>query len=129
MTLDRSPRRYVFGGPAEPVATVTDGTALTVDTEDCFGGAVRSAYDLPSQVVDLARVNPVTGPFHVEGAQPGDTLALHFASIEPSRDWAVSATFPHFGALTSTHATATLQQPLPEQTFPFDGTVQEEPSL
>lgn len=35
-------------------------------------------------------------------------------SIEPARDWAASTTVPLFGALTSTHATASLQPPLPE---------------
>ena len=52
-------------------------------------------------------MNPLTGPFYVEGAEPGDTLAVHFVSIEPSRDWAASSTIPLFGALTSTHVTAT----------------------
>jgi acetamidase/formamidase len=41
-------------------------------------------------------------------------VAVHFVSIEPARDWAASTTVPLFGALTSTHATATLQPPLPE---------------
>jgi acetamidase/formamidase len=39
---------------------------------------------------------------------------VHFVSIEPARDWAASTTVPLFGALTSTHTTATLQPPLPE---------------
>jgi acetamidase/formamidase len=39
---------------------------------------------------------------------------VHFVAIEPARDWAASTTVPLFGALTSTHATATLQPPLPE---------------
>ena len=39
-------------------------------------------------------MNPLTGPFHVEGAEPGDTLAVHFVSIEPSRDWAASTHHP-----------------------------------
>jgi acetamidase/formamidase len=39
---------------------------------------------------------------------------VHFLSIEPSRDWAASSTVPLFGALTSTHLTATLHDPLPE---------------
>jgi len=59
-------------------------------------------------------LNPQTGPFSIEGAEPGDTLAVHFVSIEPSRDWAASCSVPLFGALTSTHTTATLQPPLPE---------------
>jgi amino acid transporter/acetamidase/formamidase len=57
---------------------------------------------------------PQTGPFHVEGAEPGDTLAVHFVSIEPSRDWAASTTVPLFGALSATHTTAMLHEPLPE---------------
>jgi amidase len=90
---------------------------LRVRTEDCFGGRVRGVADLPSQVCEFPYLNPVSGPFHVEGAQPGDTLALHFISITPARDWAVSSTFPHFGALTSTSHTATLQPPLEERVW------------
>ncbi len=110
---------YTFGGRA-PVATVRPGDTLVVSTEDCFGGAVRSVNDLPSQVCEFPYLNPVTGPFHVEGAEPGDTLALHFASITPARDHAFSSTFPLFGALTSTHATATLQPPLEERVWRYD---------
>jgi acetamidase/formamidase len=65
-------------------------------------------------------VNPQTGPFFVEGAEPGDTLAIHFVSIEPSRDWGASCTVPLFGALTSTHQTATLQEPLPEVVWIYE---------
>lgn len=65
-------------------------------------------------------LNPVTGPFHVEGAEPGDTLAVHFVEIVPARDWAVSTTFPHFGALTTTHTTAVLHPPLEELVWRYD---------
>jgi acetamidase/formamidase len=110
---------YTFGGRAA-VATVRPGDTLVVSTEDCFGGAVRSVDDLPSQVCVFPFLNPVTGPFHVEGAEPGDTLALHFVSITPARDYAFSSTFPLFGALTSTHTTATLQPPLEERVWRYD---------
>ncbi len=75
---------------------------------------MRGKGDLVSQVCEFPFLNPQTGPFYVEGAEPGDTIAVHFVSIEPSRDWAASTTVPLFGALTSTHLTATLQDPLPE---------------
>jgi acetamidase/formamidase len=110
---------YTFGG-REPVLRVRPGTILELYTEDCFGGRVRSVDDLPSQVCQFPYLNPVTGPIHIEGAEPGDTLAVHFISIEPARDWAVSTTFPHFGALTSTHTTATLQPPLDELVWRYD---------
>ncbi|GHK01992.1 amidase [Streptomyces sp. Y2F8-2] len=104
---------WTFGG-APPVARIAPGTVLDLYTEDCFAGRVRSEKDLVSEVCEFPYLNPQTGPFHVEGAEPGDTLAVHFVSIEPARDWAASTTVPLFGALTSTHTTATLQPPLPE---------------
>jgi acetamidase/formamidase len=104
---------WTFGGAA-PVARIEPGTILDLWTEDCFAGRVRSRDDLVSQVCEFPFLNPQTGPFYVEGAEPGDTIAVHFVSIEPARDWAASTTVPLFGALTSTHLTATLQDPLPE---------------
>lgn len=104
---------WTFGG-APPLARIAPGTVLELFTEDCFAGRVRGVDDLVSEVCDFPFVNPQTGPFYVEGAEPGDTLAVHFVSLEPARDWAVSTTVPLFGALTSTHLTATLQDPLPE---------------
>jgi amidase len=110
---------WAFGGvPA--VRRVQPGTVLELYTEDCFGGRVRGVEDLPSQVCEFPYLNPVTGPFHVEGAEPGDTLAVHFVSIEPARDWAVSSTFPHFGALTATHTTAMLHPPLEERVWLYE---------
>jgi amidase len=109
---------WAFGGtPA--VRSIRPGTVLELYTEDCFGGQVRSVDDLPSVVCEFPYLNPVTGPFHVEGAAPGDTLALHFIEIEPARDWAVSSTFPHFGALTATHQTAMLHNALEERVWVY----------
>ena len=110
---------YTFGG-REPVRRVRPGTILELYTEDCFGGRVRTVDDLPSRVCEFPYLNPVTGPFHVEGAEPGDTLAVHFVEIVPARDWAVSSTFPHFGALTGTHTTAMLHPPLDELVWRYD---------
>jgi acetamidase/formamidase len=115
MRFRPTPEQYAwtFGGAA-PVARIPPGTVLEVFTEDCFAGNVRSESDLVSQVCRFPFLNPQTGPFYVEGAEPGDTLAVHFVAIRPARDWAASTTVPLFGALTSTNLTATLQEPLPE---------------
>jgi acetamidase/formamidase len=110
---ERSEYAWTFGG-VEPVMKVAPGSVLELWTDDCFTSLVSSVDDLASEKIEFPFLNPQTGPFSVEGAEPGDTLALHFVSIEPSRDWGVSTTFPLFGALTSTLATVTLQDPLPE---------------
>ena len=75
------------------------------------------ATDLPSRTIVYPFINPQTGPFYVEGAEPGDTLAIHLIDVQPARDWAVSTTVPLFGALTGTKYTATLQPALPERTW------------
>jgi acetamidase/formamidase len=118
-TPEPSQFAWTFGGVA-PVRRVRPGTAMELWTEDAFGGKVRGIGDLVSDVIEFPFVNPQTGPFSVEGAEPGDTLALHFVSIEPSRDWAASSTIPLFGALTATHATAGLQEPLPEMVWMYE---------
>ena len=104
---------WTFGGAA-PLARIQPPAILEVFTEDAFAGRVRSESDLVSQVCEFPYVNPQTGPFYIEGARPGDTVAVHFISIEPARDWGASTTIPLFGALTSTHVTALLNEPLPE---------------
>jgi hypothetical protein len=44
-------------------------------------------------------LNPQPSPFYVEGAEPGDTLAVHFISITHARDVAAATTVPLFGAM------------------------------
>jgi acetamidase/formamidase len=110
---------FTFGGVA-PLRKVAPGTALRLWSEDAFCGALRSVTDLSSDKVDLRFVNPQTGPFYVEGAEPGDTLALHLVSLEPARDWGASAAIPFFGGLTSTDRVVTLQDPLPDTTWIYE---------
>ncbi|MBO0801558.1 MAG: acetamidase/formamidase family protein [Nocardiopsaceae bacterium] len=116
---EREQYAYTFGGVA-PVMKVRPGTVLRLWTDDAFGGALRSVTDLPSEKLTMPFVNPQTGPFYVEGAEPGDALALHLASLAPARSFGASSTIPFFGGLTSTDHTATLQDPLPERTWIYE---------
>jgi acetamidase/formamidase len=110
---------FTFGGVA-PLRRIPPGTALRLWSDDAFCGALRSTKDLSGEKVDLRFVNPQTGPFFVEGAEPGDTLALHFVAMEPARDWGASAAIPFFGGLTGTDRVATLQDPLPDTTWIYE---------
>jgi acetamidase/formamidase len=110
---------YTFGG-VPPVMRISPGTALRLWSDDAFGGVLRSVDDLSSAKVDLRFVNPQTGPFYVEGAEPGDTLVLHLAALEPARDWGASAAIPFFGGMTSTDRVVTLQDPLPDTTWIYE---------
>ena len=98
-----------------PALRCQPGDEVILDTRDAFDGQMTPDASLETVAApNLDVVHPLTGPVYVEGAEPGDTVAVHLVSLEPSRDWAASTTVPLFGALTSTHLTATLQDPLAE---------------
>jgi acetamidase/formamidase len=107
---------WTFGGRAS-LMTVRPGELLEIFTEDAFGGRIQSVDHFASERVEYPYLNPQTGPFHVEGAEPGDTLAIHIVTVTPARDWGVSTTLPLFGALVGTRQTANLQPNLPERTW------------
>src|SRR5262245_11085128 len=110
---------YTFGGvPARQ--RIQPGTRIVSWTEACFDAAVTPPDDLASKVVTPGHDNPQTGPFHIEGAEPGDTVAVHILKLEPARDYAISSFFPGFGAIVGTDRTAMLGQDLPETTWRYD---------
>jgi acetamidase/formamidase len=110
---------YTFGGAA-PKHRIAPGTHIVSWTEDCFDGFVKTADDLPSKVMPAGHDNPQTGPFHVEGAEPGDTIAVHLLKLEPARSYAVSSFGPGFGALVGTDRTAMLGADFPETSWRYD---------
>ncbi|MDP9363612.1 MAG: acetamidase/formamidase family protein, partial [Chloroflexota bacterium] len=110
------PYHYVFSRYVEPVARVKPGETVAIYTDDAFESQITRSTDRPSQILG-AYLNPQTGPIYVEGAEPGDTLAVRIVDIEPTRDWAVSVFVPYFGGLTATKLTRTLHDPLPEKVW------------
>lgn len=74
---------YEFDRKEPPRVRVAPGARLVVDSEDAFSGQIRSEDDRR----DKSKVpysNPMNGPIYVEGAEPGDTLAVTIHSIEPT---------------------------------------------
>ena len=112
---------YVFNPYREPMVRVRPNERVTIHTDDAFESRITKKVDLPSRALATAKfLNPQTGPIYVEGAEPGDSLAVRIESIEPTRDFAVSVLIPYFGGLTSTNLTRTLQEPLPERVWIWD---------
>jgi len=111
--------KYVFG-PASPVARLKPGTILESNSLDCFGNAIKK----PGDGMELVKGdNPLTGPFHIEGAEPGDTLVVHILDLQVDGNQGIGAFSPGFGAVNSTHYTPVLEaRPLPDRTwfYPID---------
>ena len=76
-----TPERYYSTiGSHTPALRIADGDTVITTTLDSSGGDHRGE-----------RVhhggNPQTGPFYVEGAEPGDALAVRLDRITPNRRW------------------------------------------
>jgi acetamidase/formamidase len=111
--------KYVFG-VAPPVAHVKAGNILEANSLDCFGNALQKPGDSMSLVKGD---NPLTGPFYVDGAEPGDTLVIRILDLQVDGKQGVGTFSPGFGAVNSTHYTPVLEaQPLPERMwfYPID---------
>jgi amidase len=72
-----------FSGLNEPVLRVSPGDTIHTTTVDAGGTDEKS-------VRRVLGGNPETGPFYIEGAQPGDTLVVHLDKVRLNRDWAIS---------------------------------------
>jgi len=107
---------YTIGPYSNPVLRIAPGDRVVVETRDAFEGAVKTEQDLPSKVLRMPFVNPQNGPILVEGAEKGDTLAVHIESMLPRgpNPRGTCAMIPQFGALSGTSLTALLAADLPE---------------
>jgi amidase len=115
---------YVYGPYAKPVLHIAPGDVVIAETEDAFGGAIKTTKDMPSQKLNMPFVNPQCGPIAVKGAKRGDVLAVHIQSIKPRGPQPVgtSALIPEFGGLVSNSGTPMLNAPLPEQVMKYEVT-------
>jgi formamidase len=83
----------------EPIARIAPGQVVIAETRDgsdlqigpTTGEAEAAAYDAD-------RLHPLTGPFHVEGVDPGDVLEVEIIDVEPL-DFAWTQVAPGGGGL------------------------------
>ena len=110
--------KYVYA-KAEPVARLKPGDILETNTVDAFGNAIQKPGDTLSMVKGD---NPLTGPFYVETAESGDTLAVKILDLQVDSNQGVGAFAPGFGALNETNYTPMVHPPLPEKIwfYPID---------
>jgi acetamidase/formamidase len=88
----RSPQRHEFTPTIfyrqfspnnKPVLTIAPGDIVHTTTVDAAGADEKG-------VVRVLGGNPETGPFYIDGAEPGDTLVVHILSLRLNRDYAIS---------------------------------------
>ncbi|MBN9588302.1 MAG: acetamidase/formamidase family protein [Alphaproteobacteria bacterium] len=80
-TIDFAPTRFhnVYSPAIAPVLHIQPGDTVHTRTLDSRG------YDRDG-TPRAPRGNPLTGPFYIEGAMPGDTLVVHLDRVRTNRD-------------------------------------------
>jgi acetamidase/formamidase len=99
-TIHREHIHHGWNNAFIPKIHIAPGESVQFETVDASSGQLNresTAADLAT--LDLARVNPVTGPVYVDGAEPGDALKITILSFKPS-GWGWTGNIPGFGLLT-----------------------------
>ena len=88
-----------FSSTIEPVARVPSGAVVEAFTQEASAGQIAPG-DGPDVLATLSfdPIHPLTGPVYVEGAEPGDVLAVTLHEIE-ILGWGWTAIVPGFGFL------------------------------
>ncbi len=90
---------YSMSKNHSPAAWVSSGDLLTFQTFDCFSEQICTQDDRFHKI-GWDRINPATGPVHVDEAEPGDMLAVKILDIRVAKQ-GVMVTVPQMGLLGS----------------------------
>jgi acetamidase/formamidase len=112
--LTREQSHTKFSRRIPPAVRVPSGSVIEAFTHEATGGQVTATSTTADTAdIDWDRIHTLTGPVYVEGAAPGDVLAVRLIELEPA-DWGWMENHPDFGFLTGEFTTRVLK------TFAFD---------
>src|SRR3954464_4345962 len=90
---------FTWDAGNDPVLTIADGDTVVFETRDVSDNQITPDSDTGViDGLDWDRVYPLAGPVRVEGAAPGDTLAVEILELE-TRGWGWTAVLPGLGLL------------------------------
>jgi len=97
-------QHFGWNNALEPVHRAAPGAVIEFEAVDASGGQLSRQSGLDDVVnLDFAKVNPVTGPVYIEGAEPGDVVKITMLEFKPS-GWGWTAVIPGFGLLADRFA-------------------------
>ena len=107
-TIHKHQHHLGWDNTIEPALSVAPGQTIAVETIDASGGQLHAKATLDDlKALDFDKVNPVTGPIYIEGAEPGDTVAITFNAFHAS-GWGRTANIQGFGLLAEDFPDAAL---------------------
>src|SRR5258708_5144123 len=98
-TIHKDHIHHGWNNAFPPRIKIAPGETVQFETLDASSGQLsRTSTEADLKKLDLGRVNPVTGPVYIDGAQPGDALKVTVLSFKPS-GWGWTGNIPGFGLL------------------------------
>lgn len=117
--IRRDQYKFYFDKETKPVLQIKSGDNIFIETNDANLNSIQKEDDIYyhfSELFDkVGGANPIAGPIYIDGAKPGDYLAVEIKKVEPGpvRREGYICVFPGVGGLTSPFS---IQEPLEPRT-------------
>ena len=107
-TIHRHQHHIGWDNSIEPALRIAPGESIEFDVMEASGAQLsRTSTTTDVARLDFGKINPVSGPIFIEGAEPGDVLKVTLLSFGPS-GWGWTANIPGFGLLADDFREAAL---------------------
>jgi len=98
-TIHRARHHFGWDHSIPPVETVAPGSTIYFECTDSSAGQLTPGSTVDDvRTLDFGKINPVTGPIFIDGAEPGDAVKVTIEQFEPS-GFGWTANIPGFGLL------------------------------
>ncbi|WP_420596627.1 acetamidase/formamidase family protein [Deinococcus sp.] len=95
---------YGWDNSLAPALEVESGETIEFEVVDSGGGQFTpTSTSADVTALDFSKINPVTGPVYIHGAEPGDALQVEIVEFKPS-GFGWTAIIPGFGLLAEEFA-------------------------
>lgn len=103
-TIHGAQHHFGWDNSIAPVETVAPGTTICFNCMDSSAGQLGPSSTVDDvKALDFGKINPVSGPIYIEGAEPGDALKITLDGFAPRKQegtaWGWTANIPGFGLL------------------------------
>lgn len=103
-TIHGAQHHFGWDNSIAPVETVAPGSTLLFHCNDSSAGQLGPSSSIADvTALDFGKINPVSGPVYVDGAEPGDALKVTLEGFAPRETdgsgWGWTANIPGFGLL------------------------------
>jgi len=98
-TIHRHQHHFGWDNSLPAALRIAPGESIEFEVHDASGGQISQTSTVAAVgKLDFSRINPVTGPVFIDGAEPGDVLKVTLLSFSPC-GWGWTANIPGFGLL------------------------------